>query len=772
VVLDWKIRVVGHLVTAGILASIFYQRGEGWQLWAAMIAQGLLWPHLAYLHASRSRNSRRTERVNLLGDGLFIGCWIAQASFQLWPTVMFVSALLPAFLSIGGVRLALKTMGALLVGALLMGSLTGFRFEPASSPLTVALSVGGFFLYTTVFGLVTNRMARRILQASREVQAVSEVNRALSASLELDEVLATVLRHAVLLSGADAAFIVDYQAASRRFSVVASHGLSEAYTRALGGEEVDVSRGVLRRATEAGEPFQIPDVAAAERFVFREVTLQEGFRALLAAPFPSAGRTRGGVVVVRRRAGRFSDRTVALLLELARQSKVAIDNARLFQETRRQGEELARLGQRMQRLYDLSSDLQEPLSLREQLHRVLEGAIALGFLDRIYIWAVSAEADRLVNLVGAGFAEDEARELEGTEIPLTEAGAMARAYREGVPLLFTEASPLPPELRLRPPYAGLRALRTRQLLIIPMIARGLTVGVLAGDNKPSGRPIAPETVDLLQTFASHAGVAIANARVFAAIEDKSRQLEVASRAKSQFLANMSHELRTPMNAILGYTELVLDDTYGPVPGPIREVLERVQRSGRHLLGLINDVLDLSKIEAGQLTLSVGDFSMGELVQAVFLATEPLAAEKGLGLDVSLPPDLPPARGDERRLTQVLLNLVGNAVKFTEAGKVSVQVAVAGDHFHVVVRDTGPGIAPEDQERIFEEFQQVDGSHTRRKGGTGLGLAISRRIVELHGGRLWVESALGQGASFAFTVPVRLERRRRVLPVDRERRVSA
>ena len=235
------------------------------------------------------------------------------------------------------------------------------------------------------------------------------------------------------------------------------------------------------------------------------------------------------------------------------------------------------------------------------------------------------------------------------------------------------------------------------------------------------------------------------------------QLEAASRHKSEFLANMSHELRTPLNAILGYTELIQDGIYGEVSEKVRHVLDRLDKSGRHLLGLINDVLDLSKIEAGQLTLSLNDYSMKEIVQAVFTAVESLAAEKNLALKVSVPSDLPAGRGDERRLTQVLLNLVGNAIKFTEVGEVKVQAATLNGEFVVSVTDTGPGIAEADQQKIFHEFQQVDSSSTRAKGGTGLGLAIARRIVEMHGGRIWVESTPGKGSTFHFAVPVRVDR---------------
>jgi signal transduction histidine kinase len=217
------------------------------------------------------------------------------------------------------------------------------------------------------------------------------------------------------------------------------------------------------------------------------------------------------------------------------------------------------------------------------------------------------------------------------------------------------------------------------------------------------------------------------------LEEANRKLEAASRHKSQFLANMSHELRTPLNAILGYTELIQDRIYGEVPEKTQEVLERVQKSGQHLLGLINDVLDLSKIEAGQLTLALSDYSLKDVVQTVVTAVQALAADKKVALALELSPNLPPGRGDERRITQVLLNLVGNAIKFTEVGEVRVRAVLANGAFLVSVSDTGPGIAPADQEKIFEEFQQADSSSTRKSGGTGLGLSIAKRIIELHGG---------------------------------------
>ena len=239
-------------------------------------------------------------------------------------------------------------------------------------------------------------------------------------------------------------------------------------------------------------------------------------------------------------------------------------------------------------------------------------------------------------------------------------------------------------------------------------------------------------------------------------EEKNRA-EEANQTKSKFLANMSHELRTPMNAILGYTELILDNIYGEPTEKMRGVLTRVQSNGKHLLGLINDVLDLSKIEAGQLTLSLADYSVKDIVHNVFSSVESLAKNKKLALTIDLPPKLPAAHGDERRLSQVLLNLVGNSIKFTDKGEVAIKAEAANGSFTLSVRDTGPGIAEADQRKIFEEFQQADSSTTKEKGGTGLGLAISKRIVEMHGGRLWVDSRLGHGSTFSFNVPLKVER---------------
>ncbi|MBO0711758.1 MAG: GAF domain-containing protein, partial [Acetobacteraceae bacterium] len=241
----------------------------------------------------------------------------------------------------------------------------------------------------------------------------------------------------------------------------------------------------------------------------------------------------------------------------------------------------------------------------------------------------------------------------------------------------------------------------RAALVVPLLRPDRVLGALVVRRRQPGE-FPKATVDLLQTFAAQSVLAIQNARLFSEIEEKSRQLAAASQHKSQFLANMSHELRTPLNAILGYTELIIDQIYGEVPDKMRDVLDRVQSNGRHLLGLINDVLDLSKIEAGQLTLTLASYSLADVMHSVASAVEALATEKRLALTLDVPPNLPVGRGDERRITQVLLNLVGNAIKFTDKGEVTIAASAMNGSFNIAVRDTGPGISPADQVTIFEE----------------------------------------------------------------------
>ena len=245
-------------------------------------------------------------------------------------------------------------------------------------------------------------------------------------------------------------------------------------------------------------------------------------------------------------------------------------------------------------------------------------------------------------------------------------------------------------------------------------------------------------------------------RLFEEIAQKSRELEIASQHKSQFVANMSHELRTPLAAILGFAELMQEGFYEPQGPKSLDALTRIRSNGKHLLGLINAVLDIAKIESGQFTLNMVEYAIESVVETVRSATESLTQNKKLVLKTEVAKSLPIGIGDEQRLTQVLLNLVGNAIKFTDKGEVRVAVKTVNGRFAVSVTDTGPGIPHEHQERIFEHFHQVDSSLTKAKGGTGLGLAIAKQIVEMHGGRIWVVSTVGKGSTFQMEIPTRAE----------------
>jgi signal transduction histidine kinase len=414
--------------------------------------------------------------------------------------------------------------------------------------------------------------------------------------------------------------------------------------------------------------------------------------------------------------------------------------------------ELTRSLDQLKALGEVGQTVSSTLNLKAVLTAIVSHSVELTGSDSGAIYEYD-ESAREFQLRATHQMEEELIEaLRANPIRLGE-GAVGRAAAARKPFQIPdiEVSSYEPRLRIAMGRSGHRA-----FLAVPLLREDRIVGGLVVRRKSPGE-FAPELVGLLQTFAAESTIAIQNARLFREIEEKGRQLEVASRHKSQFLANMSHELRTPLNAILGYIELMLDGIFGELPEAIRDSLERSRMSGRHLLGLINDVLDLSKIEAGQLTLSLTDYSMADVLLAVSSSLESLAADKQLALTVTADPDLPPGHGDERRITQVLLNLVGNAIKFTETGGVRIAATVADGLFRVAVSDTGPGIATDDQARIFAEFQQADSSSTRTKGGTGLGLAIAKRIVEMHGGRIGVDSTPGKGSTFWFTVPVRVER---------------
>jgi signal transduction histidine kinase len=305
--------------------------------------------------------------------------------------------------------------------------------------------------------------------------------------------------------------------------------------------------------------------------------------------------------------------------------------------------------------------------------------------------------------------------------------------------------------RARPIFARLGY---RSVLAVPLLREERVLGALTIWRKQAG-DFSPETVNLLQTFATQSALAIQNARLFREIEDKSRQIEAANRHKSEFLANMSHELRTPLTAIIGFSEVLSDKLFGELNDKQDEYMGDIVSSGRHLLSLINDILDLSKVEAGRMELDVTRFDLPMAIDNALILIRERATRHGIKLEHYIDERLGDIVGDERKFKQILLNLLSNAVKFTpEGGSIVVSAALANGAVEVAVSDTGIGIAPEDQQTIFEEFRQVGTDAAKKREGTGLGLTLTKKFVELHGGSIRVESAVGKGSTFTFTLPVR------------------
>jgi signal transduction histidine kinase len=368
---------------------------------------------------------------------------------------------------------------------------------------------------------------------------------------------------------------------------------------------------------------------------------------------------------------------------------------------------------------------------------------------------------------GVVFEYDEAAEEFVQRVATETSGALAEArrttrIRKGEGVLGRTAITLEPvqvldiivpgayEGRLRENLveSGIRA-----ILAVPMVREGRLIGCLAVTrNRPGEFPA--ETIALLRTFATQSALAIQNARLFRELADKGRQLEVASQHKSEFLANMSHELRTPLNAIIGFSEVLTDRMFGELNEKQEEYLKDIYASGTHLLSLINDILDLSKIEAGRMELELTEFDLPTALDNAITLVRERAARHGISLHKSFDERLGQVHAVERKVRQIVLNLLSNAIKFTpEGGRIEVQVAPKDGLVEVSVSDTGVGIAPEDQEKVFEEFRQV-GTAAKKVEGTGLGLTLCRKFVELHGGRIWVKSEVGVGSTFTFTVPVR------------------
>jgi len=530
-----------------------------------------------------------------------------------------------------------------------------------------------------------------------------------------------------------------------RMRVIASHGglpgSDMASVQAALGEPRPEELAYPGNAILKRDILQIVDVEADDvEPDVRAVAHARGWRANIAVPMLRDGAPIGLITVSRTAPGAFAEREIRLLQTFADQAVIAIQNVRLFTELRESLEQQTATAEILRVIS------QSPTDVAPVLEAVAKAAVRFCGAEDAVIALRESDSWRAAAHEGS-MAALPMHERQ----PLNRETSPGRAIVDGRTIHFPDISALDPA-EFATTHGHSAEMGFRSALAAPMLRDGIAIGAIAL-RKPEPGAFTPRQIQILEAFAAQAVIAIENVRLFTEIQEKSRQLEIASQHKSQFLANMSHELRTPLNAIIGYTEMMADGLYGKVSEKAQGVLERVQNNGRHLLGLINDVLDLSKIEAGQLTLAIEPYSVADMVATVLSATESLARTKGLALGSAVAPGLPTGKGDARRLTQVLLNLVGNAIKFTDSGSVEVRAAQDGDRFELSVVDSGFGIAPADQARIFDEFQQVDNSSTRKKGGTGLGLSISRKIVELHGGRISVESEVGKGSTFKVSIPI-------------------
>jgi signal transduction histidine kinase len=423
---------------------------------------------------------------------------------------------------------------------------------------------------------------------------------------------------------------------------------------------------------------------------------------------------------------------------------------RLFQELEARTQELARSVGELKALGEVSQAVSSTLDLQTVLSTIVAHAVQLSGTDCGIIYEYDEPTGEFHLRASFQMEEELVKAYRATPLRLGE-GATGRAAETKMPAQIAD-------LRQEQEFAtrGMRPILTRlgyqSLLAVPLLLEQKIMGALTIYRRQTGT-FASEVVNLLQTLATQSVLAIQNARLFREIEAKSRELEAANRHKSEFLANVSHELRTPLNAIIGFSEVLLEKLFGELNDKQNEYVDDILSSGRHLLSLINDILDLSKIEAGRMELEITTFDLPLAIENALLLIRERASRHGIQLERAIDDRLGDFTGDERKVKQILVNLLSNAVKFTsEGGRIKVAANVSDQGATVSVEDTGVGIAKEDQEAIFEEFRQASGNYVQKREGTGLGLTLTRRFVEMHGGKIWVESELGKGSKFTFTLP--------------------
>jgi len=632
----------------------------------------------------------------------------------------------------------------------LLGTLAARRTEVR--PFTPAqIKLLETFADQAVIALENVRLFQELKEALEQQTATSEILGVIASSpTDVQPVLNVVAENAVRVCGAEDASIRLVEGNVLR--LVAHHGPippgapERAIDRSSGAGRAVMDRQIihvedLAAVAETEFPGNKPEV---ERF---------GTRSVLAVPLLREGIAIGEIHIRRTTVARFSDKQISLLKTFADQAVIAIENVRLFQELEARTRELAQSVGELRALGDVGQAVSSTLDLEKVLETIVSHAVQLSGTDCGVIYEYD-EAAKEFHLRASHRMEDEAVEaVRATPVRLGE-GATGRA------VIMREPVQLPDILDQRE-YTGTRArplitrLGYRSLLSVPLLREQQIMGALTVWRRQTGE-FKPEVVNLLQTFATQSALAIHNARLFREIEDKSRQIEAANRHKSEFLANMSHELRTPLNAIIGFSEVLQERLFGELNEKQAEYTSDILTSGQHLLSLINEILDLSKVEAGRMELELASFDLPLAIDNARTFVRERAVKHGITLDVDVDDRLGEHTGDERKIKQILLNLLSNAVKFTpEGGRINITANKTDNGAEISVSDTGIGIPPAEQPTIFEEFRQVGGDYAHKKEGTGLGLTLAKKFVELHGGRIWVESEIGKGSTFTFTLPERL-----------------
>ena len=472
----------------------------------------------------------------------------------------------------------------------------------------------------------------------------------------------------------------------------------------------------------------------------RRSAFATGMKSVVFAPMLWEGRGVGVITVARPFVKAFSDKEIALLKTFADQAVIAIQNARLFNETKEALNQQTAIAEILRVISSSPTDMQPVLeAIAERAARLCDASTASMYL---------IEGDVLRHLASKGPSPDPVSHVES--LPIDSQSISGRALLEGrsiqVPDMLAEEAAYPRS------YVLAQRFGHRTVIVVPLYREGQTVGTILL-RRDDVRPFAEREIELLRTFGDQAAIALENVRLFREIQDKSKQLEIANQHKSEFLANMSHELRTPLNAIIGFSEVLLERLFGELNDKQDDYLKDIHSSGRHLLNLINDILDLSKVEAGRMELEPATFDLPTAIGNAMALIRERAQKHAIALDVHIEPGLASVVADERKLKQILLNLLSNAVKFTpDDGRIEVRARCVGDDLEIAVEDTGIGIAASDHEAVFEEFRQVGRQYTSKHEGTGLGLALTRRFVELHGGTIRVDSEPGKGSVFTFVLP--------------------